>query len=85
MGEFTKSEETLPFPVEGRDSVASVQAIKDCLDYLQRETQRLDMLFAAHLIGVASEAVRDSISLASRVRANDIGQPRVGLPTRRED
>ena len=84
MGEFMKPG-TLPLPADSREPVASVQAIKDCLDYLQRETKRLDMVFAAHLIGVASEAVRDSISLASKVKAGDVGKPYVVFTTRREE
>lgn len=84
MGEFMKSR-SQPLPVDSRDSVATVQAIKDCLDYLQRETKRLDMVFAAHLIGVASEAVTDSITLASKVKAGDVGKPYVVFMTRREE
>lgn len=39
-------------------------AIKHCLDYLQAEADRTGLRFAAHLIGVAADAVKDSIELA---------------------
>lgn len=55
-----------PIGVKHRDPLEDATAIKLCLDYLRNEAERTGLLFAAHLIGVASEAVSDSIALSEK-------------------
>ena len=43
------------------DRQEDATAIKRCLDYLCEEAERSGMKLAAHLIGVASQAVSESI------------------------
>jgi hypothetical protein len=52
--------------VKHRDPLEDAAAIKRCLDYLRIEAERTGLPFAAHLIGVAAEAVSDSITLSER-------------------
>jgi len=55
-------------PVELRlcDPLQDAEAIKRCLEYLRIEAKRTGLCFAAHLIGVAAEAVEDSIALTEK-------------------
>lgn len=55
-------------PVELKlcDPLQDAAAIKRCLDYLRIEAERTGLPFAAHLIGVAAEAVSDSIALSEK-------------------
>ncbi|CAE7211281.1 lcfB [Symbiodinium sp. CCMP2456] len=55
-------------PIELRlcDPLQDAEAIKRCLDYLRIEAKRTGLSFAAHLIGVAAEAVEDSIALTEK-------------------
>lgn len=55
-----------PIGVKHRDPLEDAKAIKRCLDYLRIEADRTGLSFAAHLIGVASEAVSDSIALSEQ-------------------
>lgn len=55
-----------PIGVKHRDPLEDARAIKRCLDYLRIEADRTGLNFAAHLIGVASEAVSDSIALSEQ-------------------
>jgi len=55
-----------PIGVKHRDPLEDATAIKRCLDYLRNEAERTGLHFAAHLIGVASEAVSDSIALSEK-------------------
>ena len=48
------------------DPLQDATAIKRCLDYLKIEAERTGLPFAAHLIGVAAEAVSDSIALSEK-------------------
>ncbi len=48
------------------DPLQDAAAIKRCLDYLRIEAERTGLPFAAHLIGVAAEAVSDSITLSEK-------------------
>ena len=48
------------------DPLQDAAAIKRCLDYLRIEAERTGLNFAAHLIGVAAEAVSDSITLSEK-------------------
>ena len=52
--------------VRHRDPLEDAAAIKRCLDYLRNEAERTGLPFAAHLIGVAAEAVSDSITLSEK-------------------
>ena len=52
--------------------VENAMAICNCLEYLQRETQRLELPYAAHLIGLALEAIVDSVSAAGDGEADDM-------------
>ena len=54
------------------DVVENAMAICNCLEYLQRETQRLELPYAAHLIGLALEAIVDSVSAAGDGEAGDL-------------
>ena len=55
-------------PIELRlcDPLQDAEAIKRCLEYLRIEARRTGLSFAAHLIGVAAEAVEDSIALTEK-------------------
>lgn len=55
-----------PIELKLRDPLQDAAAIKRCLDYLRIEAERTGLPFAAHLIGVAAEAVSDSITLSER-------------------
>lgn len=48
------------------DPLTNVEAIGQCLNYLQLEATRAGLTFAAHLISVAAEAVGDSVSLSRK-------------------
>ena len=48
------------------DPLQDAEAIKRCLDYLRIEAERTGLSFAAHLIGVAAEAVSDCITLSEK-------------------
>ncbi len=52
--------------VKHRDPLEDAAAIKRCLDYLRNEAERTGLPFAAHLIGVAAEAVSDAIALSEK-------------------
>ncbi|MEQ8356407.1 MAG: hypothetical protein RH942_12770 [Kiloniellaceae bacterium] len=62
-----------------RDPLEDAAAIKRCLDYLRIEAERTGLPFAAHLIGVAAEAVSDSIALSenSVARINRDGSAQI--------
>lgn len=64
-----------PIELKLRDPIKDAEAIKRCLDYLRIEAERTGLPFAAHLIGVAAEAVSDSIALSERslARMDDNG------------
>lgn len=53
-----------PIELKLRDPLKDAAAIKRCLDYLRIEAERTGLPFAAHLIGVAAEAVSDAIALS---------------------
>lgn len=55
-----------PIELKLRDPLKDATAIKRCLDYLRIEAERTGLPFAAHLIGVAAEAVSDSIALSEK-------------------
>ncbi len=55
-----------PIELKLSDPLQDAAAIKRCLDYLLIEAQRTGLHFAAHLIGVAAEAVSDSIALSEK-------------------
>ena len=60
------SEEKKPIELKLCDPLQDAEAIKRCLDYLRIEARRTGLSFAAHLIGVAAEAVSDSIALTEK-------------------
>lgn len=62
-----------PIELKLRDPIKDAEAIKRCLDYLRIEAERTGLPFAAHLIGVAAEAVSDSITLSERSVARKDG------------
>src|SRR3546814_5583122 len=74
------SHSTDPIEVKLCDPLQDATAIKRCLDYLRIEAERTGLPFAAHLIGVAAEAVSDSITLSEksveRVNRNGASQLR---------
>lgn len=55
-----------PIELKLSDPLQDAAAIKRCLDYLRIEAERTGLPFAAHLIGVAAEAVSDSIALSEK-------------------
>ena len=55
-----------PIELKLCDPLQDATAIKRCLDYLKIEAERTGLPFAAHLIGVAAEAVSDSIALSEK-------------------
>lgn len=55
-----------PIELKLSDPLQDAAAIKRCLEYLRIEAQRTGLPFAAHLIGVAAEAVSDSITLSEK-------------------
>jgi hypothetical protein len=55
-----------PIELKAHDPLQDAAAIKRCLDYLRIEAERTGLPFAAHLIGVAAEAVSDSIALSEK-------------------
>lgn len=63
------------------DPLQDAEAIKRCLDYLRIEAERTGLSFAAHLIGVAAEAVSDSIALSEKsvARADRDGAAQVAV------
>ncbi len=67
-----------PIELKLCDPLQDAAAIKRCLDYLRIEAERTGLPFAAHLIGVAAEAMSDSISLSeksvARVERNGAAQ-----------
>lgn len=60
------SESKKPIELKLCDPLQDAAAIKRCLDYLKIEANRTGLPFAAHLIGVAAEAMADSIALSER-------------------
>ena len=60
------SQKNGPIELKLSDPLRDAAAIKRCLDYLLIEAQRTGLHFAAHLIGVAAEAVSDSIALSEK-------------------
>ena len=55
-----------PIELKLCDPLQDATAIKRCLDYLRVEAERTGLPFAAHLIGVAAEAMSDSIALSEK-------------------
>jgi len=55
-----------PIELKLCDPLQDAAAIKRCLDYLRIEAERTGLPFAAHLIGVAAEAVSDAITLSEK-------------------
>jgi len=55
-----------PIELKLSDPLQDAAAIKRCLEYLRIEAERTGLHFAAHLIGVAAEAVSDSIALSEK-------------------
>jgi len=72
------SEKNDPIELKLCDPLQDAAAIKRCLDYLRIEAERTGLPFAAHLIGVAAEAMSDSIALSeksvARVERNGAAQ-----------
>jgi len=60
------SETNKPIELKLCDPLQDAAAIKRCLDYLRVEAERTGLPFAAHLIGVAAEAMSDAIALSER-------------------
>jgi hypothetical protein len=60
------SQKNGPIELKLSDPLQDAAAIKRCLEYLRIEAQRTELHFAAHLIGVAAEAVSDSIALSEK-------------------
>jgi len=60
----TKNNDPIEFKLH--DPLQDAAAIKRCLDYLRIEAERTGLPFAAHLIGVAAEAVSDAIALSEK-------------------
>ncbi|WP_420347084.1 hypothetical protein [Pelagibius sp.] len=60
------SKNEMPIELRLCDPLQDAEAIKRCLDYLRIEAKRTGLSFAAHLIGVAAEAVEDSIALTEK-------------------
>jgi len=60
------SEANKPIELKLCDPLQDAAAIKRCLDYLRIEAERTGLPFAAHLIGVAAEAMSDAIALSER-------------------
>lgn len=60
------SDPKTPIELKLSDPLQDALAIKRCLDYLRIEAERTGLPFAAHLIGVAAEAVSDSIALSEK-------------------
>lgn len=71
---------TEPIELKLCDPLQDAEAIKRCLEYLRIEAKRTGLSFAAHLIGVAAEAVSDSIALTEKsvaqVERNDAARVR---------
>ncbi|MGF1630764.1 MAG: hypothetical protein ACFCUT_14920 [Kiloniellaceae bacterium] len=63
MSEFKNND---PIELKRHDPLQDADAIKRCLDYLRIEAERTGLPFAAHLIGVAAEAVSDAIALSEK-------------------
>ncbi|WP_193369934.1 hypothetical protein [Pelagibius marinus] len=59
-----------PIELKISNPLQDAAAIKRCLEYLRIEAERTGLHFAAHLIGVAAEAVSDSIALSEKSVAN---------------
>lgn len=57
---------TSNMPLDHSDPLPNVEAISQCLNYLELEATRAGLPFAAHLISVAAEAVGDSVSLSRK-------------------
>ncbi len=57
---------TKPIELKLCDPLQDAEAIKRCLEYLRVEARRTGLPFAAHLIGVAEEAVSDAIALTEK-------------------
>ena len=70
--------------VKHRDPLEDAAAIKRCLDYLRNEAERTGLPFAAHLIGVAAEAVSDAITLSTKSAAHS-GDGEVGESEKQDD
>ncbi|MEO3429049.1 hypothetical protein AAFN88_09350 [Pelagibius sp. CAU 1746] len=66
MKEDKMSEKNGPIELKLLDPLQDAAAIKRCLEYLRIEAGRTGLHFAAHLIGVAAEAVSDSIALSEK-------------------
>ncbi len=60
------TEDDKPIELKLCDPLQDAAAIKRCLEYLRIEARRTGLSFAAHLIGVAAEAVSDSIALTEK-------------------
>ena len=70
-----------PIELKLCDPLQDAAAIKRCLDYLRIEAERTGLPFAAHLIGVAAEAMSDSIALSERsvARINRNGAAQIAV------
>lgn len=79
------SEKRTPIELKLNDPLQDAAAIKRCLDYLRIEAERTGLPFAAHLIGVAAEAVSDAITLSeksvARIDRNGASQMAVSAGT----
>ncbi|NIA70104.1 hypothetical protein HBA54_15975 [Pelagibius litoralis] len=60
------TKENQPIELKLCDPLKDAEAIKRCLEYLRIEAKRTGLSFASHLIGVAAEAVSDSIALTEK-------------------
>lgn len=71
-----------PIELKLCDPLQDATAIKRCLDYLRIEAERTGLPFAAHLIGVAAQAVSDSIALSEKsvARADRNGAGQLAAP-----
>lgn len=52
-----------PAAVRSQGIIQNAKAIKNCLDYLAVEAKQSNLIFASHLIGVAAEALQESINV----------------------
>lgn len=57
-----------PAAVRSQGIIQKAKAIKHCLDYLAVEAKQSNLIFASHLIGVAAEALQESINVTEHAQ-----------------
>jgi hypothetical protein len=67
--DMTKIDSIEPTSLRSTEQMREAYAVIESLEYLQEVARRIDLVFESHLIAVASQSIRDSITHSAKLVA----------------